>query len=185
MLQLILQSYTRPRAVISRVLAMDVTRPVLLSVALLLACVLTLGEAILLLNNEQELGSTLARQPVIGAALNFMLIFATAVVVDAVGRGFGGTGTFDNALKVSVWYSAVSILPNLVFVALSAMDVPATIVMQFSMMLYLVVVFSIFVQVLHGFESLFLTVLGVMGAGFIFGMILLFAMSVAGLTPTL
>ncbi len=122
--------------------------------------------------------------PVPLAIIGFVSTIGTALCVGFVGRIMGGRGSNTDALKAVVWHSCIALVPLIPLQVLAAMDVPIAYFLLFVMYGVLFVVFAIFVQVLHGFRSLFLTILGVMLSAFIFLSALLSVFMALGLVPT-
>lgn len=185
MLQLFWQSYVQPRETMRQVLRFNFPVNLLFWAALAMCCAIAAIEGVFvqIASPESDLANITAG-PIRLAALQFGITILTAVVIDRVGRLFGGEIDFQQALTVAVWYTAVALLPNIAVLFLQAIGHPMAIVVQLAAAFWMVIIFTGFVQVACGFESAFLTGIGVLGTGFIFGLVILTLMGALGFLPT-
>lgn len=183
MLQLALTSLWQPRASVAIVLRTPFSDGILARAAIVLACLSGIIDPVagLLFNNGAP--PSLAQSPFVVALIQLGAIFLTAVVAYKGGQLFGGTGDFNNSLKVSVWYGVVSIVPSIVILMMQSSGSGLAPTVQFLILIWMMFVLSSFVMVLHNFPSLFLTSLGVIGASLVVGMGTLLLLSGLGLTP--
>ncbi len=185
MLQLVLNSFLRPREVIAVVLRYPIGERELVIAAGLISTLLSLCIGVMTMMNAGDDPLQLQRfNPIPEAIINFVLILATALLVMRIGRAFGGQGTRLDSLKAVVWFNWVTALPTLVIFVLMLMDQNLAWFLRFVLVGVLIVVFSVFVQVLHGFDSLLKTLLGILVSAFLFGFVLLSAFVMLGFVPT-
>ena len=184
MLQLAIASLIRPEPSIQQVLRMQVPDAILFRVAVIVACISGIIEPVIVaLINDPEL-SAKSSSPIMSAGIQLAVIMVTAFAIDRIGNMFGGTGEFNGALKVSVWYGIVSIVPSAVVLLLTGLGGPAGTLAFVAVPFWLVFVLATFVRVLHGFRSQFLTLLGVLGSSFlilVFSLILLNMLGIVNL----
>ncbi len=181
MLQLAIKSLTQPRASIAKVLRYDIENALLYQAAIVLACLSGILDPVIgtLVSGEF---STVG-DPLLLAAFQFVAIIVTAVAIFWIGGRFGGIGDYNGALKVSVWYGVVSILPSIAIVFFQASGSSLGGVVQFGVLFWMLFIISNFILVLHGFRNLFMTILGVVGSSIIIGMVSLMVLSMFGLIP--
>lgn len=176
MLELILSTLSRPRETIRDIIARPVSKTDIMKVAALLSCFSgILGYALSFYMNRANPGQFAEPgSPLMGAAVNFALVYVFAFLIDRVGSFLGGQGTFDGALKVSVWSSIVGLL------AIAAAIIVMVLADQLGFLALVVfsawsfVLLAVFIQELHGFRSLAATIGGV----FATTLILMFLFSV-------
>jgi hypothetical protein len=177
-----IQSFTQPRAAIRDVLDYDIAERELVLAALLVACIVSVASAVIaILTADPEVTPFLG--PFQEAILNFVMIMGGAVLVNRVGIAFGGRGGRLPSMKIMIWLSWISILPNMLVMFMVGTQMDLAMPVLLSINLALAIIFAVFVQTVHGFKSLFLTVIGVIGTSILFMMLLLFALGLAGVLP--
>lgn len=176
MLQLAIASLIQPGPSIQQVLRMPVADAILLRVAIVVACLSGIIDPIVAtLIADPALAAT-GNAPIITAGIQLAVIMVTTFAIDRIGGMFGGTGNFNGAFKVSVWYAVISIIPSTIVLILQATGSQIGVLVFVVVSFWLVFVLATFVRVLHGFRSQFLTLLGVLGSSFlilVFSLILL------------
>ena len=176
MLSLAIDSLFSPRAAIRRVFAWQVDVRAFYLGAALLACISGVVNGLVAPMIE---GTGVG--PLVVAVRQLFLIAVLTVGIDRIGRAFGGTGDFDGALRVVVWHGAVEVLSTaVVIVAAMALGPIGNLALVF-LLVWLFVVLVIFVQELHGFRSMFMTIVGFLGAGVVIGIPLWIVMGTLGL----
>lgn len=176
MIALAFNSLFAPRETIRRILRLPYDRNVFLLAAGLLACVSGIVNGLFVPTLD---GSATAP---IAVAIRQMVLFAVlAFAIDRLGRMFGGKGTFDGALRVVVWHSAVEVIAMVIMfvsvVIFGALGQLALVVMLF----WLFYILAVFVQELHGFKSLFLTIVGLIAGGIAIGIPAMLILAALGL----
>lgn len=107
-------------------------------------------------------------------------IYLSAIGAFAIGRAFGGTGSFDEALLLLIWLQAVMLCVQIVqFVAVLVYAPLSTLVFWLSLVLFLWLFVS-FVAVLHGFTSLMKVLLGTIGSIFVISFAIAFLLALVG-----
>lgn len=121
--------------------------------------------------------------PIMLAAVQFGAAVLAAGLIAGVGRAFGGTGNFDDALLMLAWVEAV-------IVALQVVQLVVAILFPLSAAILTLVAFGLYVYLLvrlttalHGFTNPFLVGIAMVGALFFLGSILGLLLSIFGLTP--
>ncbi|AGT09112.1 YIP1 family protein [Paracoccus aminophilus] len=125
----------------------------------------------------------LVAQPWLLAAVQFVAMTATALLITFVGRLFGGRGSFEDALLVTAWI-------ELLLVAVQAVQVVLMLVLPLLAGLFSLVAFALFfylivtlTKALHGFQNGFLVLLTMVGTLFVVGFALTFLALAMGIPP--
>ena len=185
MIDLVLKSVTEPRETIARVLAMNVDPATLYKLALLVAAISGVIDAIsrTVLPLPEAYSSSLLSSPIFLAGLQFFGIFIVAFLVHRIGRLFDGRGDLIGALRISIWFAFIWLF-TVVFVILLILLLPTIAPLaQLIILVWMLGVFTRFVQELHGFENFIATLGGVIGAGFLLGIILVVLLISLGAVP--
>jgi len=181
MLQLVISSLTQPGLSIVTVLRNSIPNQMLIRAAAVLACFTGIVDPLIafaIIGPEAlEQGSA----PFVIALIQIVAILLTAVAIFRIGAMFGGQGDFNGALKVSVWYGLVSIIPSVLILIFQASGSGAAPVVQLFVLIWMLFILSSFIKVLHGFQSLFMTALGVIGASFVIGIAILMILASLGI----
>ena len=176
MLSLAIDSLISPRSAIQRVLAWDVDPQAFFLGAGLLACLAGLINGLLApVTGQEDTG------PVVIAIRQAFLMGVMILGVDRVGRAFGGTGDVNGAAKVVVWHGFVEILSTGIVATAAIVVGPAAGAILIALLLWLFAVLAIFIQELHQFKSLAMTIVGLLVAGFVIGIPILFVLIRLGL----
>lgn len=125
----------------------------------------------------------IVQQPLLVSALQLGALVLSAGLMSAIGRLFGGQGSFEDALILLVWVEAMLLLIQLArVVILPIMPGLAGIlgVAAAGMFFYLTVQFT---KVLHGFHSGWKVLLGMIGTMFVLAFLLSFIAAAFGLMP--
>ena len=173
MFKLVIDSFLRPRETIQTVLALGFDQRTLFQAALLISCAYGIAQPVFTSLSEPGAPRPFLDDPVLVALAQFVTILLCAGAVSWIGRAFGGTGAFHGSLTISVWYTVVGVLPQMALLFLQAMGSQVAMI-QVGLFAWLLVIFAIFVQTLHGFENLFLTLIGVIGSGILFMALIFF-----------
>lgn len=173
MFSLLLDSLFAPRRAINQVLRLPYDRNVFLLGAGLLACVSGIVNGLFGPGMEGTVSS-----PILVAIRQLVLFAVLAFGIDRIGRFFGGTGDLDGALRVVVWHSAVEVVSMAIIVVSVTLVGPLAL---FVMLLWLFYILAVFVQELHGFRNLFLTMVGLIGGGIAVGIPAMMLLQALGL----
>lgn len=125
----------------------------------------------------------LTSQPIVMALLQVGAAALFATLVDRVGRMFGGTGRFDDALLVTAWLEIAMLfvqVPQILF----SMAVPAVggILSMLSFALYFVLAVQL-IRAVHGFRNPLLVALGIVGTVFVAAFALSLLAASLGIMP--
>lgn len=107
-------------------------------------------------------------------------IFGGALMLHAAGRIFDGLGDFDGALKTVSWFYFVMMVAQAAFLVLLGLSQAAA-----GLAIILLLIFA-FIQItaqtmeLHGFVNPVPVFFGIIGAGMIFGFVMLALLSILG-----
>lgn len=94
-------------------------------------------------------------------------LFAAALFAWGAGRIASGRGEFEKLVAVTAWYSLVSVVPSLVFVALLLGGSQASISFMVMVFLYLLYIYCSFIAEAHGFKSTFSVLAPAAGLGLV------------------
>ncbi len=185
MLSLVLTSLTNPKEAAPQVLNWQIDRDVVIKAAFLVAAVSGLLDALarVILPLPQEVTEAALLSPMAMAAIQLGSMFLVAAMMFQVGRFFGGKGDYTGALKTTVWISLVGLVLNVITLALLAVSVSFGELFQLATVIWMLVVFTIFIQELHGFESFFVTLACSLGAIFVLAVVIVILLSQFGLLP--
>lgn len=127
---------------------------------------------------------SLVRQPIALAGMQLGAIVIGAGLMTSVGRMFGGTGGFPDALLLAVWIEVVLLIIQAVQILLTLVLPPFAGIMgilAIALFFWLTVRFA---KALHGFESVLKVLLAMFGTLLIAGFVLSFLAQALGLLPT-
>lgn len=118
----------------------------------------------------------------LGLAEGVMMVL-TALAIYRIGRAFGGTGTFDQALLTVIWLQFVMFLLSLTVLVVAMFSLGTAALIQLAGFALGFWILTFFVTEMHGFTSpglVFVMILvTMMGAGFVMSILLV----VTGLVP--
>ena len=183
MLHLAMMSLNRPRDAIAEVLKVHVAHSDLMKGALFVACISGLLDAVsrLIIPLPEGFQSSMLASPLTSAVIQFFGILIIAVLTDRVGRFFGGKGNYMDSLKATVWFSFVWLFGVVLILAVLLVMPGVAPLVQLATMIWMIIVYTTFVQVLHQFEKFFSTLAGVFGTGLILSFVAVFAMGALGI----
>lgn len=176
MLSLAIDSLFSPRQAIQRVLAWNIDPQAFFLGAGLLACLAGIVNGVLAPFAGQD-----NTDPLMIALRQLFLMAVMIVGIDRVGRAFGGSGNFVGATKVVVWHGFVEILSTGIIAIAAVVVGPLAGLVLIGLLFWLFAILAIFVQELHRFNSLFMTVLGLLAAGLLVGLPVIFVLIQLGL----
>jgi hypothetical protein len=118
--------------------------------------------------------------PLVTALIAFGATLAMVICIHRVGRALGGHGSFDGALRLTVWLQAVMLLFNAVQIFFLIALPPFAVLMGFVNIGLTLWLLTNFVAVLHGFKSLFPVFLMILLTGFALGLTFFMLLSMTG-----
>ncbi|WP_136649834.1 Yip1 family protein [Paracoccus aeridis] len=125
----------------------------------------------------------LASQPMGMALLQVGAAALFAALVDRVGRLFGGTGRFDDALLVTAWIEVAMLVVQIPQILISiALPAIGGILSLLSFALYFVLAVQL-IRAVHGFRNPLLVALGIVGTVFVAGFALSLLAASLGIMP--
>lgn len=184
--QLIVDSLLRPRSAARAVLGMVPPADVLLQAALAVTCLgMVLGFVAVVIGGGpvDPVSAALISNPLVGAAIQFAIMIAVAMLTFRIGGLFGGTGGFLGALTIVVWLNAVMLAIQFVQIAAMLLVPPLAGLVALVAVFWLLWAFANFVAELHGFGSPFV----VLGVSILTVIVLVFGLTmlaaILGITP--
>lgn len=183
LLQLVAQSLRQPKAVMQQILAINVTRKQLYLLMLLLVVIDLMSGLLMeiLIPGAVGGGRGLSRGVAPFFILQLFTILGGAVLVYNGGRVFGGQGSFDDCLKMTIWLNFVF------FVLHFLLPITSLVAPQLGGLAFLAIVVLAFVQmtayvmVIHKFDKLLPVVFGIIAAQFFFGIFLVILLGMLGI----
>ena len=125
----------------------------------------------------------LASQPMGMALLQVGAAALFAALVDRVGRLFGGTGRFDDALLVTAWIEVAMLVVQIPQILVSiALPAIGGILSLLSFALYFVLAVQL-IRAVHGFRNPLLVALGIVGTVFVAAFALSLLAASLGIMP--
>ncbi len=125
----------------------------------------------------------LASQPMGMALLQVGAAALFAALVDRVGRLFGGTGRFDDALLVTAWIEVAMLVVQIPQILISiALPAIGGILSLLSFALYFVLAVQL-IRAVHGFRNPLLVALGIVGTVFVAAFALSLLAASLGIMP--
>ncbi len=175
-------TFHEPRAAAAQLTLHTPPRPVLIEAAVLvsaLSVILAWVVETVAPGAQPEGQALMGLSPLLLAVIQFFSIMLTALLIHGIGQAFGGRGSLDQALAVTVWLQAVMLVVQLAagLIGLVAPPIGAALTLgSYFWFFYLMVQF---VTVLHGFRSAWMVAGGVLVAGLLLSFVLLFILGLA------
>ncbi|MEM7437981.1 MAG: YIP1 family protein [Pseudomonadota bacterium] len=170
------QAITAPRVAVRQVLDTPADRPTLIRFAFLIVLfnlIVGLSADLVLPAPEDAITISTAAAFIMHAAT----IFGGAGMMFVAGQMFKGQGTFDGCLKAVTWFAWVMLLAQTAMIVVLVTMPSLLEVTLIALLILSFVQLTGITMELHGFENAFLVLLGIVGAGIVFGffMLILFA----------
>jgi len=185
---LVVDSVMRPREAARGVLGLGVPQNVVLMAAVAVTCAgLVLGWVGMMMTPGagaiDGVSAAILGNPLLSAGAEFAGMLIVAGLTARIGRAFGGTGGFWDALTLIVWLNAILILIQIVQIVLLAVAPPIAGMVALAALFWAIWVFASFVAELHGF----LNPMKVLGGVILTAIVLFFVVSIllamSGLMP--
>ncbi len=180
LLALMRLTLTNPREGARRVLATELEPGIVWQAFALVAVVsvllVELSTAIVPMPADVPLVA-LYRNPLVAGLVQALALFVTAFAMHRVGAAFGGTGRFDEALKLVVWIEVMLIALQLVQILallLLPLLVPLVFVMTIAWSIWML---TSAVMELHGFQNALKVFFGIIGSSIAIAFALLIAIA--------
>lgn len=156
-----------------------------LALVLILGLLLTYLTNFLLPAPAEPLLPFFGASPILTAAFLGGVTLITVGAIYGVGRMMGGTGSFEGALRLTVWLQFIMLVIQVIqTLFLLVLPIVAALIgpLAFGLMLWLL---ANFIAVLHGFRSLGAVFIMILVTTFALGFILFFLLALFGVTlPT-
>lgn len=119
------------------------------------------------------------------AIMQVLSLFGGAFFVYRVGRWFGGTGSFDESLKLVIWVNFILFLIQVPIVAMSFVGPGATTLIMMLVLIVAMTQLTATIMELHGFTEVVPVLFGILGSSIAFGIVLLIVLGLLGVNlPT-
>lgn len=158
-------------------------RWMVLALAVSLSAVIAGGIGASAPTTDGDMLLAMARQPLRLAVIQFATMTFFAAMIVGVGRVFGGTGRFADAILIVAWIELILVVMQLAIIAMSLLVPPVALMLgllAYGLAFYLILKM---IQALHGFSNTLLVLMGFIGAFFVAAFILSVIGSVFGLLP--
>lgn len=130
-----------------------------------------------------ELVTAITMQPISYAGMQLMGMVIMTAAITFIGRLFGGTGTFPDAMLIIGWVEMLMVVSSALQIVL-ALVFPAAaqfvVTLSIGLALYLLVTMT---KALHGFASMGKVILGFIGSMFGMAILLTIVLTALGVTP--
>ncbi|MBF9060138.1 YIP1 family protein [Rhodobacterales bacterium HKCCSP123] len=186
LLRMARDTVSNPREGAETVLALGLPRQVLwLAFALVVVLSMLLGDILYLvagLPDDGALTGPLGASPVVMGLVQGAFLFLMAHAVTHVGRMFGGTGRFEEALALVVWLQFIFICVQVLqLVAVIIVPPMAAIITLLAVGLFFWLLVN-FIATLHGFTSLGMVFVMTILSGFTILFVLSLVLTLLGIT---
>ncbi|MXQ07589.1 hypothetical protein GQ651_06995 [Alphaproteobacteria bacterium GH1-50] len=176
------QALTEPREAASTLLSMGVPKaaywPAFFA---LVALSVILNEVVALMTPGPAIGPQIA--PLVMAALTALISAVSVWAIWKVGRAMGGTGSFDEALLLTIFLQAILFTGQLVEVGLMLILPPIAGLFSVALIILAFWLNVNFVAALHGFTSLWRAFGALILATLGVALVLIFLMTLTGIGP--
>lgn len=174
---------TDPQSAAAYLLSRQPDRKTLLQIAALVSLLGVLAESVLVLAASSGDGSAaLVGSPIMLAVILFMMLMLSSLLVFIIGAMFGGVGSFDQALFLSVWLQFLMVLVQIVTIPFAAAVGGIPDLMTFVIYLFLTWTLINFIAVLHGFTSLWKIFAGFIATSLVASLVILLVLGMIGLS---
>lgn len=154
-----------------------------LILAVSLSALLNWVVARMVVSTEPTAMGLLSSQPLLLAAMQVCAVVITAALMERVGRMFGGTGNFVDALLLMTWIEVILLVVQMVQVVLLFVLPLVSAILGLVAMLLFIGLTILFTRELHGFQSTWKVALGVLATALATGFVLSFIAAAMGLLP--
>lgn len=187
--KLIRDSIVRPRTAARRLLDAGLPGGVLLQAAVAVICVsMVIGYAgYYAVGVAADTGSAVAAliltNPLVGAAVQLVMMAVTVVLTVRIGRLFGGQGNATGALAVVVWLNALMVLSQIGQLVLLMLVPVLSAALTSATLVWVVWAFACFVAELHGFRRPIVVLGAILAASVVIFLGTAMLLAILGITP--
>lgn len=155
LLRLARDTVSDPKEAASTVLSFAPPRDALwLMFALVIVASMFLGEVVALLVQMPTAETGMMGSPIVLGLVQALFLFALTHAIHRIGRAFGGTGRFEEALLLVVWLQFVFIVVQLIQIVAILVVPPLAVLVTLVAMALFFWLLTNFIAVLHGFTNL-------------------------------
>ncbi len=122
----------------------------------------------------------LMANPLLLAVVQFMALMLSVLAIFLVGRMFGGQGSFEQTLVVSVWLQFYMLLFQAGLIVMALISPTLADALDMAVFGYMVWLLVNFIAVLHGFTSLWRVFAGIVGTSFLVSFVFIFVLGAIG-----
>lgn len=183
MIELARETLTQPRRILARVLAQGLTAADRWQAFAAVIAVSTLLSWLFIMAVDRD-GSLIAitPNPVMLAVANALLLLGVTLAVHAIGRGFGGTGRFSEALLAITLLQAIMLVVQVAQMLILLVSIPVGELFGIVALVLLLWLFANFIMQLHGFQSLARVAIGIVVVFIALSMLLSMILVIIGLS---
>ncbi|MDV4166456.1 YIP1 family protein [Rhodovulum sp. FJ3] len=181
-----------PRKAAARVLAIQVPRPVLwqaLVLAVVLVAILQTLFAYVFLLQGHAVWAFVVVNPLIFTGISLGTTVVTVHAIHLIGIRCDGSGDLDGSLKITIWLQVLSLLFGAAELILLPLSQILSKLVSFASLGILVWLMTVFIAVLHGFQSYAKVLFGIIVSALMLSIALIFLiiilLSVTGLSSVL
>ena len=170
-----------PRKAAARVLAMQIPRPVLwqaLVLAVVLGGILTTLYAYIFLLQGLASWAFFVINPLIFTGLSLVTTVVMVHAVHLIGIRCDGNGDLDGSLKIAIWLQVVALLFSAAELILLPVSPILSDLMALASVGVLVWLMTVFIAVLHGFQSYAKVLFGIIVSALTLGMAFIFLLNI-------
>ncbi len=125
---------------------------------------------------------TMLSKPLLYALIQFMLLMISVLAIFMVGRLFGGTGSFEQTLLLSVWLQFYMLVVQVAAAGVVLLVPGLAGLLNIAIMIYFVWLTVNFIAELHGFRSLWKILAGLLGTAFALAILASLILSLLGVS---
>lgn len=123
----------------------------------------------------------LTGNPVLFAVVQYALLMISVLAIFMVGRLFGGTGSFDQSLLVSIWLQFYMLLWQVALFAVALIVPVLAQSLNMAILFYLLWLMANFIASLHGFKSILKVFAGIIATSFAVSFLVVFLLAISGI----
>ncbi len=123
---------------------------------------------------------TMLSRPLLYALIQFMLLMVSVLAIFMIGRLFGGTGSFEQTLLLSVWLQFYMLVVQVAAVGVVLLVPGLSGLLNIAILIYFLWLTVNFIAELHGFRSLWKILAGLLGTAFALAVLASLILSLLG-----
>jgi len=119
--------------------------------------------------------------PVLLAVVQFMGLMLSVLAIYLVGRAFGGTGTFEQSLLISIWLQFYMLIVQTGLIVIALLSSGLAQALDSAAFVYMIWLLVNFIAILHGFTSLWKVFAGLVATSLAASFVIIFLLMLAGI----